>query len=89
MASDQQLINALCAAAEQLINRKLTTEELDRLVKLFNESKGQNRTRTREALTNFSRLNENQLLEKCAASDNTNRVFKDLDNVITNWKPGS
>jgi len=89
MASDQQLRNALNAAAEQLINRKLTPEEVNRLVKLFNESKGQNKARTREALTNFSRLNERQLLEKCAASDNTNRVFKDLDNVITNWKPGS
>lgn len=89
MANDRDLILAFKKAAEALLGRSITDEESSRLIKLFNETKGTHQQRALAALSQFADVSESLLLEKTAASDNTDRVISDLKNTLDNWKPGS
>lgn len=87
MATDAQLIQALENAAARIIGRPITNAERDRLIELFNQSQAANTfSRAREAITNFSNVSEHQLMEKAAASDDTNRSIRDLKDIADNWK---
>ena len=89
MATDYQLVQALIAATEKLLNRSLTQPERDALVKQFNATTGTTFERAHATIRNFSRLNDGQIMEKVAASDDTDRIMQDLKNAADNWKPGS
>lgn len=89
MATDQQLVQALVSATEKVLRRPLTPAELDALVEQFNKTSGSTFDRAQEAIRQFSRLTPHQLQEKVAASDDTDRIMQDLQNVANDWKPGS
>ncbi|MCK6468222.1 MAG: hypothetical protein L6Q53_08540 [Candidatus Brocadia sinica] len=89
MATDQQLVQVLVATTEKLLRRTLTQAERNTLIKHFNESSGTTFARAQEAIRQFSQLTERQIMEKVAASDDTDRIMQDLKNIADNWKPGS
>ena len=89
MATDRELILALRKAAEDLVRRRITDQEADALLKHFNESQGTHYERARLALARFANISTLQINERAAASDNTDRILKELDTVTKNWKPGS
>lgn len=90
MSTNRDLVNALNKAAKELINRELSQEEVNQLVRFFNESSGTNYERALKALSKFTDQTEQAeqtIFEKSAASDNTNRVMGDLKDVIDSWEP--
>ncbi len=89
MSTDQQLLQSLIAAAEKLLGRTLTQAERHALVQHFNSTSGTTFDRAQEAIRKFSKLTEDQIMEKTAASDDTDRIMQDLKNAADNWKPGS
>lgn len=89
MATTTELRAALKRAASALVNRELNDIEIDRLISTFDKAKGTNYERALEALTEGTKLSRPELMQKAAASDNTDRAMKDLKNTVINWKPGS
>jgi FKBP-type peptidyl-prolyl cis-trans isomerase (trigger factor) len=89
MATDQQLVDALKRAAEVLLGRALTQQEFDNLVARFNKATGTNQQRATEALRGLTNLTEAQIGQRKAASDNTDRIIRDLQDTADKWKPGS
>ena len=87
MATDTQLIQALENAAAKVVGRALTADEKAKVLAFFNQSQAPNTfSRTQEAIINFSRISQRQLQEKAAASDDTNRAIKDLEEIAKNWR---
>jgi len=87
MTSKHDVVDALRRAAEALIGRSLTPDEVTQLIDLFNRADGSYREKAREALRRFTGLSEAQIREKTAASDNTDRVITDLHDILDKWKP--
>lgn len=89
MTSDQQLIQALKAAAESITGKTLSADEVSELTTLFNETRAKTNTeRSYRALITFAiRKQKKPLYETKAASDNTDREMDDLDDVVNDWKP--
>ena len=87
MATDAQLIQALENAAAKVVGRALTTPEKAKLLESFNKSQAPSTyIRAQEAITNFSNISGRQLVEKAAASDDTNRSMRDLKEIADSWK---
>lgn len=87
MATDREFVEALRRAAEHLTGRQITRPELDGIIDRFRKStKPTTRGRAFEALDGLWPLTEGQTK---AASDNADRVIRDLENVIDDWDPGT
>ena len=65
-------------AAEKLVGRRLTEQEISRLYRSYQQEVGTPYKKTIKALQSFSSLTESQILEKRAASDDLDRVMQDL-----------
>ncbi len=89
MATNSELRTALKKAAGSLINRDLNEVETERLISTFDKATGTNYERALEALTESTKLTRPELMQKAAASDNTDRAMKDLKDTVVNWKPDS
>lgn len=85
--NNDELIKALVDATEAVRGSQLTTEEKQKLIETFNRTSGDKVKRARATLLNFSQIDEKLLLEKSAASDNTDRKIKDLENIAKEWNP--
>jgi uncharacterized protein Yka (UPF0111/DUF47 family) len=90
MATDKQLVDALRDAAEALLGRKLSQQEINELIaEHFNKATGTNRERARKAIKGFVNIEEGEIVKKSSASDDVDRKVRDLENVIDKWKAGS
>ena len=89
MTTDSELVYSLKKAAEGLAKRTLTQAELERLLQFFRASGGSHYQKARSALIKFTNLNETQLLLNTAASDNLERIMRELKQAADNWKPGT
>jgi hypothetical protein len=89
MATNSDLVRALRAAAQSLLDRSLTDTENQQLIELFNKAAGTHHERAKEALRRFTGLRQVDIEKRASASDNTDRVIRDLENVIDDWKPGT
>jgi len=88
MANDRELRTALKKTASVLASRELTETEADRLLETFKTTSGTSFERAIQVLTEATRLSRHEIMAKSAASDNTDRTMKDLNDTITNWRPG-
>jgi len=89
MPKDQDVTNALTKAAETLLARKITASEQSQLIKRFNEAYGSYHEKALKAIEEQTHLTRREITEKCASSTNTDRVMDDLEEIVTNWKPGT
>jgi hypothetical protein len=78
MASEFEIKRLLRAAAEKLIGRILTEQEVSNLYQFYQQAYGSTYEKTIEALSKFSRLTEKQIIEKRSSSDDLDRVMQDL-----------
>lgn len=87
MATDAQLIQALEKATAKVIGRALTSTEKAKVLELFIQSRASTTfARAQDAIINFSNITERQLVQKAAASDDTNRAMKDLEETASGWR---
>lgn len=89
MATDRELVDALVRAAEKTLRRTLSQDERSRLVEHFNKTSGSTFVRAKQAIIAFGSLRENQIQERSAASDDTERAIQDLKDAADQWKPGT
>ena len=89
MATGDNVRDALRKAAEELLNRTLTRQEIDELIRRFNQAEGSYRDRAQGSIAEIYRIDRAQLVEKTAASDNTDRLINDLKRTLDDWKPGT
>ncbi len=87
--TDRQLTDALRRAAETLLGKGISDAEFNDLVNRFNRAQGNSQQRSIEALRGFTGFSEITIRAKAAASDNTDRIIRDLENTIDEWKPGT
>ena len=87
MLTNQQFFDALRKAAEGLLDRRLTADEARRLTGFFNRAKGTYSNRAREALKKITGHTGQWIEKRAAASDNTDRVIRDLESVLNDWNP--
>jgi hypothetical protein len=85
MSSVDPLKEALRRAAEKILSRPLNTKEADDLYKDFQTATGTEREKADKALARATKLTEKEASQR--ASDNTDRVMQDLQNVIDSRKP--
>jgi hypothetical protein len=78
MATNQEIEGTLVKIASRLRGRALTKPEEGALVDAFKKATGRPKDRLVRALSSTTGANEQQIREKAAASDDTNRVFLDL-----------
>ena len=83
--SDQDIIQALRRAAEALVGRPISGEELNTLIQHFNQTSGTEYQRAIGTLSKFAGISEARIVEKTAASDNTDRLIQDLQATISQW----
>lgn len=89
MATDRQLVTALQTAAEALLDHRLSESEQQQLLDYFNKASGSNQERGKEALRKITRLPQIDIHKRASASDNTDRVIRDLEDILSDWKPGT
>ena len=85
---DNDLIRALQRAAEGLLARSITASERNKLVEIFNGTSGTNRERALAALSRFAGISQRGIVERTAASDNTDRLVDELASAIGQWGKG-
>ena len=78
MANEYEIRRLLREAAEKLVIRKLTDQEVSRLYQLYQQEYGTPYSKTIKALSKFSALSESQVIEKRSSSDDFDRVMQDL-----------
>jgi hypothetical protein len=78
MASENDIRRLLREAAEKLIGRKLTEQEVSKLYQLFQQEYGTPYNKTIKALSKFASFSESQVIEKRSSSDDFDRVMQDL-----------
>lgn len=77
---------ALIACAEAELNRKISTDEINELVTVFNSHKNlQASNRISNTLDQFCRGKKRLLTDSVTASDNVSRKIIDLENIIKTW----
>jgi len=86
MSTESQFNEALVTAAQKVLKKTLSQADKTRLFALFNAESGTTFDRAEEAIRKIGDLTERQLIEKSAASDDTNRAMKDLKNIANQWK---
>lgn len=86
MSTDRDLINALKNVASKLTHRTITEGDEAQLIEYFNKSEGTSYQKAISSLKKFCSLTDQQINEKAAASDDTDRVIQDLNNVLKDWK---
>lgn len=89
MATDQDLIRALCSVAKELLQRPLQQNELGSLVHHFNISQGTVVERAVKSLSACTGMTLDAILEKRDVSDETDKVMCDLENVLMEWRVDS
>ncbi len=89
MSTDRQLIAALNTAAATLLDRRLSEAEQKQLLDYFNNASGTHQERGKEALRKITSLPQIDIQKRASASDNTDRVIRDLEDILRDWKPGS
>ena len=90
MANDEQLTQALKSAAETITGKPLSSDDVVKLIDIFNGTKASTNTeRAYRTLITFAvRKQKRPLYETKAASDNTDREMDDLDKIVKGWKSG-
>jgi hypothetical protein len=87
--TDRDVRASLARAAEALLGRTLQPSEVDDLMRRLQRADGTFRDRANEALRGFTGFTDTQIRVKAASSDNADRVIKDLENILDDWKPGT
>ena len=82
MATNSDIINALKKAAEAILRRPLSQDEVISLSEHFSRAQGSNHERALIALKEQTKMSDKQLMEKAAASDNTDRIMQELENLL-------
>ncbi|OYP38890.1 hypothetical protein CGZ80_01335 [Rhodopirellula sp. MGV] len=72
----------LIAAAEELLDRKLTQAEADELYRRFENAFGSKIERATQTLGLTTNMTPAQIRAKRASDDNCDRVIGDLENVL-------
>ncbi|WP_243295908.1 hypothetical protein [Geothrix mesophila] len=85
MATNDDLIRALQIAAEHLLGRNLTTQELSALLDRFNKTPGRPVEKALGALEGLGGRTSRELAK--TASDNSDRIINDLIQVANSWNP--
>jgi len=78
MASEYEIKRLLRAAAEKLLDRKLSEQEISKLYQLYQQEYGTPYNKTIKALSEFSALSESHIIEKRSSSDDFDRVMQNL-----------
>ncbi len=78
MASEFEIKKLLREAAEKLVGRRLSESEIEKLYLLYQQEVGTPYKKTINTLQSFSSLSESQILQKRSASDDFDRVMRDI-----------
>jgi hypothetical protein len=89
MTTTKDVANKLTAAAEKLTGNQLTSEDANTLISFFNQGSGASYDRALHALSRFTKLNQNEIMNKTAESEEIDEVLMDLQFTVENWRPGS
>lgn len=89
MATNKQVINTLIQAAENLREQELNSEETNQLIRLFNQGSGASYERALRTLSQYTDLNQNEILNRAAESEDLDSILMDLQFQMENWRPGS
>ena len=89
MTTNQEITNILIQAAENITDDELTSEDKNRLIKIFNQGSGASYERALRSLSQFADLDQNQIINKAAESEELDSALMDLQFQMENWRPGS
>jgi hypothetical protein len=82
MATEKQIHEAIRAAVENLLEKRITQSQFDIVIDYYNKAKGTPEQRAKEALRKSTGLTDAIIEKRASASDNTDRVIRDLENIL-------
>lgn len=89
MTTTKDVAHKLATAAEKLTGKELTTEETNGLISLFNQGSGASYNRALHALSRFTELGQDEIMNKTVESDEIDEVLMELQFTVENWQPKS
>lgn len=89
MSTTRELLSALQGATEQVSGKRLNTEEKNELLMIFNQGSGADYDRALNTISQFTNLSREDILEKTAQSEQTDKAFMTLREAVSNWRPGT
>lgn len=89
MTTNHDIKNTLIQAAENITDQELAPEDKNRLLKIFNQGSGASYERALRTLSQYAGLEQNQIMNKAAESDELDSTLMDLQLQMENWRPGS
>lgn len=87
MTTTNDLLSALQKATEHVTGRTMTSDEMNPLVKIFNQGSGADFDRALHTISEFTNLSREEILNKSARSEQTDQAMMELEDVIQNWRP--
>ena len=82
MANEFEIKRMLREAAEKLLGKRLTEQEISSLYRFYLEASGSSYNKAVESLSKFSQLSKSQIIEKRSSSDDLDRVMRDLERKL-------
>ncbi|HKJ68795.1 MAG TPA: hypothetical protein VKA68_12615 [bacterium] len=87
MTTTNDLLTALQKATEQMTGRTMTTDQLNSLVKIFNQGSGADFDRALHTISEYTNLSREEILNKSAQSEDTDQAMMELEHAIREWHP--
>jgi hypothetical protein len=82
-----ELERAFKTAAEKVLNRSVTDQELRRIVEGYERASGGVFDRAIRGIADGTNTSESQVRAKTAGSDDANRVMQDLKTILDQQRP--
>jgi|GEM_PF-3902048 len=89
MSTTHELISALQEATEQVAGQRLSTDEKNDLLNIFNQGSGADFDRALNTISQFTHLSREDILNQTAQSEQTDDAVMALKETISNWRPGT
>ena len=89
MTTTNDITKILIQAAEKITDEELAPEDKNRLIKIFNQGSGASYDRALRSLSQFADMDQNQIINKAAESEELDSALMDLQFQMENWRPGS
>jgi len=89
MSTTRELLSTLQEATEQVSGKRLSTDEKNELLRIFNQGSGADFDRALNTISRFTSLSREEILNKTARSEQMDDALMALKETISNWRPGT
>lgn len=89
MSTTRELISALQKTTEQVAGKRLSADDKNELLTIFNQGSGTDFDRALNTISQFTQLSREDILNQTAQSEQTDDTVMALKETISNWRPGT